>query len=80
MIMNRCQKCREILKPNREVWLELNTKTFTYTDSGVPESLSQGWFSFGADCARKARLQHFKVLHESLPHPCGSGSAHEAGR
>jgi hypothetical protein len=56
---NFCERCRVKIKPDREVWLELDQRTNTYTDSrDVPPEKSQGWFVFGADCAEVERARH----------------------
>lgn len=48
-----CERCGEILKPQRIVWLELsNTDGFYYKD--IPKGhVSQGVFPFGSHCAKK---------------------------
>lgn len=56
---NRCERCSEELRPGREVWLELDQRTNTYTDDGtVPESHSQGGFPFGKACSKRALAEH----------------------
>jgi hypothetical protein len=51
----RCTRCNEKLNPVRTVWLELNNHTNTYHEEGtVPPAQSQGGFSFGQACARRA--------------------------
>jgi hypothetical protein len=37
--------------------LELDQRTNTYHNFGVPEKYSQGWFPFGPDCANKLLRQ-----------------------
>jgi hypothetical protein len=59
VIKNRCQRCEVEIEPGREVWLELDQRTNTYTDEGtVPEEHSQGGFPFGADCAARSLREH----------------------
>jgi hypothetical protein len=51
----QCERCGESLAPGKEVWLELNTYTGRYHDPDkdpVPESESQGGFTFGPACAK----------------------------
>lgn len=51
-----CERCLKIVKPGREVWLELNSHSGRWFggEGHVPESQSQGTFLFGADCAKLA--------------------------
>ena len=50
-----CELCEQKLNKGRIVWLELNLYTHTWhaNEGEVPEDESQGWFPFGAACARK---------------------------
>lgn len=49
-----CLRCARKLKPSNRVWLELDQRTNTYTNTqDVPEAVSQGGFEFGKDCAEK---------------------------
>ena len=48
-----CTCCGRQLNDANIVWLELDQRTNTYRDRGVPERHSQGWFPFGVDCAKK---------------------------
>jgi hypothetical protein len=53
-----CERCRELLAPERVVWLELNCRTGEWakpgtTDWSDKEGVSQGSFPFGAACARR---------------------------
>ena len=49
-----CTCCRRELTGHAFRWLELDQRTNTYHDlGGVPEELSQGWFPFGIQCAKK---------------------------
>lgn len=48
-----CERCGERLNPATMVALELNSHTGLYSNGGVPESESQGWFDFGKACAAK---------------------------
>lgn len=53
-----CQCCGRRLNPATQVDLELDQRVGEYHDfGGVPESDSQGWFEFGAACAKKARAK-----------------------
>lgn len=45
-----CTCCERELKSECAM-LELNTRTHVYSDGGVPEEDSQGWFPFGKACA-----------------------------
>lgn len=48
-----CERCGEPLRPESEVWLELNWRTNKFSKVGtVPEEESQGCFVFGPDCAK----------------------------
>lgn len=53
-----CTRCGERLNPEKLVWLELDTRTGTYTDDAVEPEHSQGGFMFGAACARHERAKH----------------------
>lgn len=54
-----CQRCGEELHPDREVWLELDQRTQTYTNEGaVPPEYSQGGFPFGSACAKREIAKH----------------------
>lgn len=54
--IKRCTRCAKPLAPDKIVWLELDQRTDTYHDRrDVPENKSQGWFPFGAACAKTAR-------------------------
>lgn len=59
---SKCQRCGESLHPKREVWLELDQRTNTYTAGEVPEQHSQGGFAFGKACAKKAQAEHDAAL------------------
>lgn len=50
-----CECCGRTVKPASRVWLELDHRIGEYHDMefGVPEAQSQGWFIFGAACARR---------------------------
>jgi hypothetical protein len=51
----RCACCEQELNPKTLVWLELSFKTGEYAKPGeVPEDESQGCFTFGRACARRA--------------------------
>jgi hypothetical protein len=54
-----CNRCDEPLKPERAVWLELDTHTGIYHSEGrFPEGgLSQGCFEFGSACAKRIANQ-----------------------
>jgi hypothetical protein len=50
----RCERCNEVLKPNKAVWLELSNTDGMYYHHEVPKGhVSQGGFSFGSTCAKK---------------------------
>lgn len=50
-----CEACQRELV-GKPVMLELDQRINRYHDfGGVPEEESQGWFEFGADCARRLR-------------------------
>lgn len=57
-----CTRCDEALKENREIWLELDTRTGTYSKLQVPSEYSQGSFPFGLDCAKIAVKDHEKAM------------------
>lgn len=69
--VERCYRCNEILKPGREVWLELDTRTGRFTMDPIEEEHSQGFFAFGAVCAiaeiKETRTQ--EESNSSLPLP-----------
>ena len=48
-----CERCGEELRRDRVVSLELSNTTNLYHLDGIPEGeVSQGWFDFGASCAK----------------------------
>lgn len=50
-----CQRCGKELVDKYIVWLEMRNSTATYHPQGeVPTDDSQGLFSFGPDCAKRA--------------------------
>lgn len=51
-----CERCGEALKTI--VWLELDTRTDTYTKDEVPAEHTLGAFPFGTDCAKKSQQEH----------------------
>lgn len=54
-----CERCGEKLKSRESaVWLELDTRTGTYTAGDVPPEVSQGAFPFGKACAKHAQSEH----------------------
>ena len=54
-----CERCGEKLKGREAaVWLELDTRTDTYTSGHVPEEVSLGAFPFGKYCAKHAQAEH----------------------
>lgn len=58
----RCNCCDRQLNPKTQVFLELDQRTNTYTDTGdVPERYSQGGFVFGAACAKRQIAKHLKA-------------------
>lgn len=50
-----CECCGRTVNAATRVWLELDHRIDEYHDMelGVPQDRSQGWFLFGAACARK---------------------------
>jgi hypothetical protein len=58
-----CECCGRELDPAKKVELELDQRIGEHHDfGGVPEDLSQGWFDFGPDCAKKARAKARKAI------------------
>ena len=55
MNTTKCLHCGKKLNPDKMVWLELDNNRNVYTAKGVPEQDSQGWFEFGAACAKKVQ-------------------------
>jgi hypothetical protein len=53
----RCERCGEILKPGREVWLELSQTDGKYYKELPGGHTSQGAFSFGSACAKTELLE-----------------------
>ena len=60
----RCTRCDRKLKEKDTVWLELDTRTNTYTSDFVPEKHSQGGFSFGKTCAKIETKAHHKAQNQ----------------
>lgn len=59
-VVHKCERCGEILNPDKVVWLELsNTDDLYYeikdlSEKSIPEGhISQGCFPFGSKCAKK---------------------------
>lgn len=51
----QCTCCSKRLRPNTEVWLEMDSKTGRYHVPGeLSPERSQGGHPFGKTCARKA--------------------------
>ncbi len=48
----RCERCGEILNPERVVWLELSQTDGNYYVEVPGGHTSQGGFSFGQACAK----------------------------
>ena len=68
----RCIRCDQILDPAKVVDLELDQRINAYHDfGGVPESHSQGWFTFGAACANKERNAAKAKLDTGTAPSCG---------
>lgn len=60
----RCDHCGKVLK-SPAVPLEFDRRVGEYHDfGGVPDEYSQGWFDFGASCARTARKRARAALNE----------------
>ncbi|MFA5420252.1 MAG: hypothetical protein WC341_17495 [Bacteroidales bacterium] len=57
----RCERCGEILKPERIVWLELSQTDGKYYKDVPGGHVSQGAFPFGSQCA-KIELERNKTL------------------
>jgi hypothetical protein len=64
---HRCERCGEVLKDKRVVWLELSNTDGKYyeinelTERSIPEGhVSQGAFPFGATCAKK-QIQEYGI-------------------
>lgn len=49
----RCEHCGKKLDPSVAVWIELDNRRMIYTSEEIPEKDSQGYFPFGASCAKK---------------------------
>lgn len=50
----RCERCGEVLHPDRIVWIELSSTDARFYPNGIPVGhVSQGEFPFGSDCARR---------------------------
>ena len=49
----RCERCEEVLKPERVVWLEFSNTDGKYYKELPEGHISQGGFCFGQTCARK---------------------------
>lgn len=55
-----CTCCERTLS-DTAVMLELDQRTYTYTDEeNVPAEKSQGWFPFGMRCAKKKLAEHMR--------------------
>ena len=55
---DECQCCGKRIKAGKEVMLELDQRDSTYHDFGdVPDDKSQGFFPFGASCAKRQRAE-----------------------
>lgn len=52
---NCCSNCGKKLNPEKTIWLEYSiTDGCVYNLNEFPEGhISQGWFAFGSDCAKK---------------------------
>ena len=65
----QCQRCGEVLEPNRAVGLELDQRTNTFVDSElvhVPADQSQGFFYFGRTCAQAEKDRHDDVTGSNV--------------
>lgn len=49
----KCERCGEVLQPERVVWLELSITDGKYYFTLPEDHESQGGFAFGSTCARK---------------------------
>jgi hypothetical protein len=61
-----CTECGQDLDSSKAVWLELNSHTgrWSRSDGECPASESQGWFIFGAACAKKVLREQRTLLPE----------------
>ena len=59
----RCERCGEILIPERVKWLELSITDGNYYET-IPEGHeSQGGFTFGSTCAKKQIQETNEILN-----------------
>lgn len=60
--MVKCKACKQHLKRETCVWLELNCTTGVYSEVGsVPELESQGCYPFGRTCAKNLGLSGLRL-------------------
>jgi len=65
-----CERCGKPLDHSRSVWLELSFRSGRYAESVPPEE-SQGFFEFGADCARAILKNNGNMgLRRWVDEPC----------
>lgn len=58
----RCERCNEVLNPNRAVWLELSITDGKYYRELPEGHESQGGFSFGSSCAKtQIKEDHVRI-------------------
>lgn len=62
-----CIRCGKRLTDDERVWLELDQRIDEYHDfGGVPDNETQGWFEFGADCAKVLRQRARAALDDKI--------------
>jgi hypothetical protein len=62
-----CERCGEVLVPERTKWLELSITDGNYYEK-IPEGHeSQGGYAFGSTCAKKTIEFTNKILNNEIP-------------
>ncbi|MFA5151287.1 MAG: hypothetical protein WC554_01880 [Clostridia bacterium] len=70
MSIIRCERCGEILKPEKVIWLEFSNTDSNYYVQIPKKHISQGLFSFGSKCAiNQLKETTTNLENETLPHP-----------
>lgn len=59
-----CQRCNQVLHPNRITWLELSNTDGNYYNEVPSGHTSQGAFPFGSACG-KAQLKGKEISNEA---------------
>lgn len=64
---NCCSKCGKKLNAEKTIWLEYSiTDNCVYLPEEFPQGHdSQGWFEFGADCAKKVVTRNEQLAEET---------------